>query len=262
MQPWAEASERARTWLSCARPVPDARVRLFCFHHAGGSPAFFRFWPDGLRGVELLSLRLPGRETRLREPLLGHLRDVVEPLAQLLPPLFAGVSPVLFGHSLGGLLAFELARELRRRGLPEPALLCISGRRAPTHADSFSAGLYKLSDEDLLASVQMRYGGIPKALLDEPELVKLMLPVLRADLTLLGTHQHEDEPPLACPIRAYGGSDDLGVPSEALEAWAGQTTGSFVCRIFRGDHFYMNDEANRRALLDDLSSAVIGLARR
>lgn len=253
---YPDAPELSRTWIACPRPRPDPTARLLCFHHAGGSPAAYRPWLDDLPAhVEMLVVRLPGREARLRETPLTRVPEIVGPLAKALAPLTDGVRTVCFGHSLGALLAFEFARELRRQALPSLAALVVSGRNAPGFGRTLM--LHQLDDKELVAEVQRIYGGIPQAILDEPELLKLTLPVLRADLTLNEAYAFEEEPPLDCPIRAYAGVDDPRVGAAGLEAWGRQTSASFEWAQFEGEHFYLSTPAGKRTVLAKLG-AVLG----
>jgi medium-chain acyl-[acyl-carrier-protein] hydrolase len=252
-----DAPELTRTWLACPRPRPDATVRLLCFHHAGGSPSSFRPWISELSDpIELLAVRLAGREARLRQTPVNSVAEIVEPLAEALAPLLED-SPrlAIFGHSMGALLGFELARELRRRELPRPELLVVSGRNAPGAGRKLE--LHQLSDRKLIDEVQRIYGGIPQAILDEPELLALTLPVLRADLTINETYVLGDEPPLDVPIRAYAGLDDPHVGKAGLERWAEFTSASFESAQHEGDHFYLAPAAGMRWLLAKLEADLL-----
>jgi medium-chain acyl-[acyl-carrier-protein] hydrolase len=205
----------------------------------------------------MLVVRLPGREARLREKPLTRVADIVGPLAQALAPLSEGVRVVSFGHSLGALLAFEFAREWRRQALPSLAALVVSGRNAPGFGSQLA--LHQLGDRELVAEVQRIYGGIPQAILDEPELLKLTLPVLRADLTVNEAHLFEREPPLDCPIRAYAGVDDPRVGAAGLEDWRQHTVASFEWAQVEGEHFYLSAPAGKRMILGKLA-ALLGNA--
>jgi medium-chain acyl-[acyl-carrier-protein] hydrolase len=226
-----------------------------CFHHAGGSPSSFRPWLGHLPAhVELLAARLPGREARLRETPLTRVAEIVEPLAEALAPLIADTRFVLFGHSLGALLAFELAHELRRRGLPRPSALLVSGRNAPGFGRSLS--LHQLGNRELIDEVQRIYGGIPQAILDEPELLALTLPVLRADLTVNETHELVEREPLDCLVRGYSGIDDPRVGKVGLEAWGEHTSGEFEWEQCEGDHFYLASPQGQRWILARIEAAL------
>jgi medium-chain acyl-[acyl-carrier-protein] hydrolase len=250
-----DAPELTRAWLACPRPVPSAPIKLLCLHHAGGSPASFRPWVDELPGtVELLAVRLAGRDARLRERPATSVNEIVGPLARAIKPLLAEHDLVIFGHSLGALLAFELTRELRRQRLASPRALIVSGRNAPGTGRELE--LHKLGDRELVADVQRIYGGIPRQVLDEPELLALTLPLLRADLTVNETYQLADEPPLDCRLRAYGGVDDPHVGRAGLEAWATHTSASFTCEQATGDHFYLGSPTGKRWILDRVIDAA------
>jgi surfactin synthase thioesterase subunit len=173
-----------------------------------------------------------------------------------MPPLVAALSEALneivfepyalFGHSLGALVAFELSRELRRCGLPLPQTLIVSGRRAPTVKAS-EPPLHQLPDTDFLAELIRRYDAIPRVILDEPELMTLFLPVLRADFALFETHEHRDEPRLDCALGIYGGTGDP--QTEQMEGWADLVAGPCHRRWFDGGHFYLAERPERRATL-------------
>jgi medium-chain acyl-[acyl-carrier-protein] hydrolase len=144
----------------------------------------------------------------------------------------------LFGHSFGALLAFEIARELRRRGAPGPDHLFVSGRRAPRLPEP-APPLHGLPDAEFVAEIRSRFDGIPPAILQEPEILQLLLPALRADMAALETYAYLHEEPLECPITALGGEDDPWATKEELEAWREETDASFATRRFPGAHFYL-----------------------
>lgn len=212
-------------------------MRLFCFHHAGGSAAVFRNWTGGLSDLEVHAIQLPGRGTRFQEPASPRLRELARNVADGIGPLLQG-SYALFGHSFGGLLAFEVARELERRGRGHLVHLFVSARRGPRLPDS-APPLSGLDDAALLSEVCARYGGIPDAILREPELLQLLLPALRADLEALETYVYEPREILGCPITAFGGVDDRWATTRELQAWQSETTGAFSMRQFAGGHFYL-----------------------
>lgn len=252
-----DAPELTRSWLACPRPAPDAPIKLLCFHHAGGSPSSFRSWLGELPAtVELLPVRLAGRDARLREAPATSVDEIVGPLARAIEPLLAAHELAIFGHSLGALLGFELARELRRRALPSPKLVIVSGRNAPGSGRPLA--LHKLSDRELVAEVQSIYGGIPPQILNEPELLALTLPVLRADLSVNETHILREDEPLDCPLLAFGGDDDPHVGKAGLAAWAEHTRASFAWEQCPGDHFYLAPPAGKRWILAKIAEALGG----
>jgi medium-chain acyl-[acyl-carrier-protein] hydrolase len=232
-----EASHARTPWLAYHKPVPEARLRLFCFPFAGGSALTFRRWQSGLQPhVEVCPVQLPGRGGRLREPastsLLATARAVAENLRPYTDKPFA-----FFGHSMGAMIAFELARQLRRDGGPQPLHLFVSGGRAPQlpRTDPIT---YNLPEPQLVAELR-RLNGTPPEVLEHPELMALMLPLLRADFEAVETYLYTPEPPLACPLTAFGGLEDREVAQEQIEAWRAQTTGPFSVRMLPGDHFFL-----------------------
>jgi medium-chain acyl-[acyl-carrier-protein] hydrolase len=252
----ASAADHSR-WI--VRPVerPHAALRLFCFSHAGVGASAYRDWARMVpQEVELFAVQLPGRESRLREQCVTTIADAVGGVLcafeSLLDRPFA-----LFGHSLGALLAFETARQLAHDGGPKPLHLFASGRRAP-HLPGRHAPIVPLDRHAFIEEITRRYEGIPPQVLREPELLDLMLPALRADMTMLETYTFADRPPLSCPITAYAGSDDHEVHREELLAWRVHTRSAFDYRIFPGSHFFI--QSARAALVADVAAILRRLA--
>lgn len=227
---------------------PRAEVRLFCFPAAGGGTLAYRDWSRQLSPyVELRPIRLPGRETRINETCFQEALPAARALA-------SGLSPYLdrpfafFGHSMGALLAFELARVLRRRRGPMPFSLMVSGRRAPRiplARDLF----HTLPDSSFVDILRTHYaGGTPEAVLQEEQLMALFLPLIRADFAVTDAYAYAPEPPLDCPIHAFGGESEQEFSEADLDAWREETTGSFRLELFPGGHFYLN-ESSQPALL-------------
>jgi medium-chain acyl-[acyl-carrier-protein] hydrolase len=250
----AEASPRlepavvtgSAPWVISADPRPDAGHRLFCVPHAGAGPSVFREWPASVPpSIEVCAVHLPGREGRLLEPPCAALTALVEQLDHAIRP-WLDRPFALFGHSMGALIAFELARRLRVRGDQAPTRLFVSAHRAP-ELPARGPRLHRLSDAELMLTLRHLHG-TPAEVLANVELMRLLLPTLRADCTLCETYEYAPGERLACSIVALGGSSDPGVAVSELEAWRGHTRGSFELRLFPGDHFYLH--AGRAALLD------------
>jgi surfactin synthase thioesterase subunit len=226
------------SWLPTRRTTAKVRMRLFCFPYAGGNESAYRQWQQMLpETIEVLAVQLPGRGARIKEPPCSELRPLVhaaaETLAAEMDKPFA-----FFGHSMGGLIAFELARELRRQCGVQPAHLFISAKCCPRQRAE-EPPVAQLSDAALIELLG-RYEGSPGELLADPELMQLVLPVVRADMDLCNTYVYEPGPPLACPITAFGGLEDHVCSRESLECWREHTTGPFTLRMLPGGHFFIN----------------------
>ncbi len=232
---------------------PAAGMRLFCFPYAGGGASAYHAWarllpPD----VELCIIQLPGRETRRADPPYTQFVTAVAALAEAIYPLLD--KPAAFwGHSLGALLAFETAQTLRRSRQAALHHLFLSSRRPPQLAEPFPP-IAGLPEQEFVAAIQSRYGGIPQPILQEPELMALFLPTLRADFALLESYVYREQPPLACAFTVLGGSEDPLVTTAGLRQWQQHTCGAFTQRQFSGGHFYL--QAQRPALLELLAQTL------
>ncbi|WP_336319933.1 thioesterase II family protein [Streptomyces lavendofoliae] len=223
-------------WTLGGAPRPAA-PRLYCFPHGGGSAAEYLRWARDVRNAETHAVQLPGRGSRIDEPVLTS----VDALAEA---FLAGAGPfpepfVFFGHSFGSLLAFETTRALRAAGRPLPAHLVVSGYPAP-HLPRAASGLHRLGDRELMETVAALHGGIPAEVLACEELVVLAARALRADYQALETYVHRPEEPLSVPITVLGGTEDR-VTAEKLEAWRELTDAEVTVRRFPGGHFYLRE---------------------
>ena len=240
-------------WFAPAALAKPARLRLFCFPHAGGGIASFHGWPDALpHDIAVCPARLPGRESRAGEPPFRRMEELVNALSRAISAHF-DVPFALFGHSMGAVVAFELARELRRQGKPQPVALFVSAARAPQFRRNWTPPP-EPSEEAFLEELR-RLQGVPREILENRELMRLVLPALKADAALYRQYVYAEEPPLSCPIRAYGGESDPNISPSQLEAWREQTTASFAKRLFPGGHFFYQtvEEEFLRALASDLA---------
>jgi medium-chain acyl-[acyl-carrier-protein] hydrolase len=163
---------------------------------------------------------------------------------------YLGKPFAFFGHSMGAVVAFELAQHLRRKNQPAPKALYVSGARAPRFRLGWIAP--PEPNEPQFIEELRRLEGVPREALENEELLRLILPGLRADTALYRNYVYMEQPPLDCPIRAYGGASDPNVTREHLEAWAGQTTGSFAVRVFPGGHFFL--QAGQQEFLGALAA--------
>ncbi len=255
MSPLAK-SDRNR-WIAFAKPRPRARLRLFCFPFAGGGATAYRGWSEQLpETLEVMPVELPGRASRFRERPYRRLDDLldglIEGLAGELDKPFA-----FFGHSMGALIGFELARRLRKEGLAQPRWLFVSARRAPQLPPKEDDVYYDLPEAEFIAKLR-ELNGTPEEVLAHPELMQMMLPLLRADFELNETLVYREEAALDCPISAFGGLADVEVPRENLESWSVHTNSGFRLRMVEGDHFFLAQAGTGlfRALHEDLAKVL------
>ena len=224
-------------WIICSRPNPRARLRLFCFPYAGGGASAFYTWSAALpEDIEVCAIQPPGRENRLRESAFVRLTSLVQALAEALQP-YLNMSFAFFGHSVGALVSFELARCLRRSGLG-PAHLFVSGHGAPQRPNS-KPFIHELPETEFMEELR-RFNGTPEEVLQSSEWMQLLIPLLRADFAINGTYAYTHEAPLDCSIAAFGGLHDAIVSCEDIAAWREQTRKAFTLRLFPGDHFFLH----------------------
>ncbi len=218
---------------------PQVELRLFCFPFAGAGASVYRNWQDILpKSIEVCPVQLPGREERLLEVPFTRLAPLVAELGKVLEP-YLDRPFAFFGHSMGASISFELTRHLRRINQPLPVHLFISGRRAPQVTVTEST-TYHLPDPDFIEELR-RLQGTPESVLQTPELMELLMPLLRADFELCETYDYHDEQPLDCPFSVFGGLDDADVSQDSLVAWKAQTNYPMQLQMFPGDHFFIFD---------------------
>ncbi|MGJ4957057.1 thioesterase II family protein [Bradyrhizobium sp. HKCCYLRH2015] len=232
-------------------------MRLICLPHAGGSAMVYARWRRGLPSwIEVLPLELPGRGARMDEPLQTDAAVLADQLASELIGAPLAQPYALFGHSLGGLLAFELAHRLLARGAPGPQMLLVSGTEAPAVRDG-SRWREPLGD-DALRDELLRLNGTPPEAFESMEIMRSALPILRADFVMCGTYVYQRRQPLPCPLHVFGGDLDE-TRAEALEAWRAETSGAFGRDTLPGDHFFIH---SRQADLLNLLAALLARAAR
>lgn len=227
-------------WLPFEDP-PDARLRLVCCAHSGSGVAPFARWRRQLpAGVALCPARRPGREGTFGRPLLTSVSAIVAGIAAALAerPL---LPTVVLGHSLGACEAYELARGLQASGRP-PRLLIVSGRHAPEHPLDLRAA--DLPDDALVDAITRRYGGIPDALRHEPELLAMMLPILRADLAAAEAWRPAPDPRWRGPTWVVNGDADRAIAPARVDDWRRSVDGPITLDWLPGDHFYLFDPAS------------------
>jgi medium-chain acyl-[acyl-carrier-protein] hydrolase len=247
---------KMRPWIQYFQPRSHARLRLFCFAHAGGSASIFRTWSHHLPpAIEVAPVELPGHGNRLNEPLFTRLEPLVEDLAQELSAYLTTMPFAFFGHSMGGLISFELARQLRRQHAPEPLYLLISAHRA-AHLPDPDPPIYDLPEPEFLEKLR-ELNGTPREVLEHAELMQMLMPILRADFAICNTYTYRPEQPLDYPISAFGGLYDQEVTRSELQSWQDLTCNTFALQMFAGDHFFVNSAQTQ--LLQVVSHILGGL---
>lgn len=224
------------SWLINYSKAANAESRLFCFPYAGGSAAIFRGWNQHLgAATEVFGIQLPGRGARMLEDPLTRISDIVDALLPDLMPLLDKPF-AFFGHSMGGMVAFEVARRLEQAGLASPTALFICASNGPG-VPLRGGSMYQLDDAAFLSALS-RMGATPSEVLNEPELMELLLPMLRADFEAIETHDYGPQPQVAVPIIAFGGLGDREVSVDSLLAWRAASGPGFQAHLFPGDHFF------------------------
>jgi medium-chain acyl-[acyl-carrier-protein] hydrolase len=234
-----EGPDADRRWFKkFGARVRPSDVRLLCFHHAGGSAAMFRPWARLIpESVELIAVQLPGRADRFSEPAFDRMGPLVEELVEVAKPLLDRPF-ACYGVSMGARVAWAFAHILRDRSMPQPCALFVASNAAPCHDN----GVWEWDEHPGGIEGYMReMGGTPPEVLAQPELMRALVPVLRADLAVLSTHRYVPAVALDMPIRAFAGLDDATSPPERMAGWAAETTGSFRLTAVRAGHFFDAD---------------------
>ncbi len=246
----------AHSWVMRPRPNPEAHLRLFCLPYAGAGASVFRTWPDDLPPeIEVCSIQLPGREDRIREAPLTRFPLLVNALAKAIRS-YLDRPFALFGHSMGALISFELTHLLHQEYRLGPVHLLVSGHRAPQLPLPRSP-IHQLPDAALMEKLRQLQGNRDSAL-QNPELMEIMRPTIRADFAVCETYVYGPKDPLQCPISAFGGVQDAEIHPEELAAWRDHTRSAFTLRMVPGDHFFLHSARPLllQAIAADLKSSM------
>ena len=235
-------------WFPHRTPSVGASVRLFCFPFSGGNASAYGTLTSALpTNIDVCAIQLPGRGGRLREAPVAQITQLVsmlaDGLAQHLDHPYA-----FFGHSMGALIAFELTRELRRRGRPLPLHLFASACAAPNILDRDQT--HKLSDDQLIERLRA-LGGTSDEVLACRELMAMIIPVMRADAAISEGYEYQAQAPLSIPITAFCGLMDEKAPQAQMEVWQQHTTRTFHMNMVPGGHMFLLAEE-----LDVVAAAV------
>jgi pyochelin biosynthesis protein PchC len=224
-------------WVRRFHPADGAATQLLCLSHAGGSASYFFGVSKALSPeIDVLAVQYPGRQDRLREPCLRSVHDLADGLVAAIEPL-TDRPLTIFGHSLGATLGFEVAARLERAGVT-PTALFASGRPAPSRNRSERTHLR--DDAGLIAGMK-ELGGTDTTLLDDEDVLRMVLPAVRADYIAAETYEYRPGPPLSCPIFALTGDRDPKVTIEEADAWRTHTDAGFELTVYPGAHFYLNE---------------------
>lgn len=242
-------------WFAGFKPNLKARLRLFCFPCGGNGASLFRDWADNLPPeIEICPVQLPGRENRYSEPPFTQVWPLVQTLVQI--QAFEERPFAFFGYSMGALIGFELARELRRQNKSSPVHLFVAAYRAPQLATPLPHLTVDVSDSAVMEELRLA-GGMPDWILQNERIMQKLLPTIRADMQLVKTYTYSPEAPLNCPISAFGGTEDALVSQSQLSAWREQTRSFFAMKMFPGNHFFLNK--NREFFIEVFSKQLLEL---
>lgn len=213
-----------------------------------------RFLPEG---VEVCALLLPGRENRLKDQPIHQISPLIKILTSVMPS-YLQTPFAFFGHSMGAIIGFELARSLREHYSIAPELMFVSACDAPQspHRDLLISAL---PDPEFKEALR-RIDGTPELVLQNDELMQLMLPTLRADFALCETYTYSAAPPLDCPIDAFCGINDSRLDKESMATWGNQTTGEFSLRMLPGNHFFLHSA--QKSLLEHVSNDLRAILKK
>lgn len=245
-------TEHDRRWIRRYDPRPDAAARLVCLPHAGGSATFYRPVSAGMpASVDVLAVQYPGRQDRRHEPCATSLDELADHVTSVLLP-WTDRPLLLFGHSMGATLGFEVARRLERDHGVVLSALFASARRAPSCPRHETV---HLRDDDGLIEEMRQLSGTDSAILEDDELIRMALPAIRADYRAAETYVYEPGPNLRCPVVSLVGDDDPKVTVDEARAWSRHTDTSSEFHVFQGGHFYLT--AHRKQVLALLARRAV-----
>lgn len=246
------------SFVSCWSQSSQPSFRLLCIPYAGSGVSIYHKWAEDLPPeVQVCALQLPGRDTQIGVPPFTRVAPLVDSLIGPLKP-YLDVPFGIFGHSLGGLLGFELARALRAQNQRTPVHLFVSACRAPGRP-LCRWPMHHLPEDALVRELRTRYKGIPDMILRDEDLLRLFLPVLRADLEMVETYQDAGGDIFDFPVTGFGGTEDSEISREDLEPWRNQTSKSFDLHMIEGGHFFINSA--RPEILRIISGHLSGYCR-
>jgi medium-chain acyl-[acyl-carrier-protein] hydrolase len=239
-------------WVTCPFPQPEAALRMFCFPFAGGGASIYRGWGKLFGStVEVCPIQLPGRENRFSEPAFKEVQTLAQALASQLQ-LYSDKPFVMYGHSMGALVAFELTRVLQANGMAMPEALILGAHRA-AHLPRTRETLYNLDDKTFIERLQ-RFGGFPEEVLASADLLQFLMPTLKADFTLCDTYVYTEQEPLNCPIHIFSGAADPEAPPAVMEDWRQHSSVDAHMHVFQAGHFFIRSDLD--SVVDTLKTIL------
>ena len=242
----------SHNWTVFPHPRRSSSLRLFCFPYSGSGPhAYFPWREEMPEEIEIVAIQLPGHGSRIQEKPWEDFHTLIVSLSEALIPHLTRPC-AFFGHSIGALICFEVARQLRRLGREGPRRIFVAGRQAP-HLPAQSVQVRTLGQTEFIELLR-QFRGTPEALLQNQELLELFLPVIRADFLLSESYVYSRESPLECGISAFGGLEDEWVGHDEVSAWKEHTGGPFHALFLPGHHFFIHTSQSLllQALCDEL----------
>lgn len=218
----------------------NTSIRLFCFHFAGGGASCFNSWAKVLgEDLAVCPIQLPGRESRFREPRITNFNDLICQLYDQLQP-YLNQPYAFYGHSLGALIAYAIAHKRHQLSLRLPLVLFVGAHRAPHIPYSFPSCNSMSFDE--LKGLLSKFEGIPESILRNEEWMEALLPLLKDDLLLCESYEHQSWEALPCPIYAFGGASDRMVSQFEILAWCQHTKAEFRSYFYPEGHFFIKSQ--------------------
>ena len=241
-----EAGPHSSIWLYKPSPLRNPRLRLYCFPYAGGNAGIFNSWLELLyNGVEINAISLPGRWSRENEQAITCMHTICLEVADAIRS-DADIEYAFFGHSMGGILAYQVAQELRNQGTMLPDHLFVSGCQAPhANSDSYKRKRVSEMDEDELFTYISKLAGTPSELLNEESMRERIASTMLPDLTAIDNWRYVECKPLPIPITVFTGSHDPVVNVDRAREWKRHTTSDFNFNLITGDHFFINKEKTK-----------------
>ncbi|KTD46056.1 Linear gramicidin dehydrogenase LgrE [Legionella quinlivanii] len=239
-------------WLFIPKPLAFPRLRLICFPYAGGNASIYKSWGELLpNNVELIAIQPPGRSNRVSEHAFSDMNELMK---DLLPSIKNAIDIpyILFGHSLGSRISFELMCQLNKIGAPLPIHFIASGSRGP-YIPCTKKAIYNLPENEFIKEL-IKLNGTPKELLENKELMALLLPTLRADFELSHKYYPSSENTFNCPLSVLGGTEDTEVTPSDLQSWEASFASSATIHMIPGDHFFI--ESNRHLVLRKINLII------